>query len=235
MSELSTALGLSALELAGGYVGGLDASVPHALPSVPPGLTPLEALEEAVLPALARARCFVSFSGGRDSSLVLAAATMAARRHGHHPPVPVSLRFRGSETSDESEWQELVVRHLGLGDWRRLEFDDELDYVGPVAAAAHDRHGVLHPFNAHFHVPVFEQAAGGIVLTGSGGDDLFLAWRWQREAQILAGRERPRPSDLRRLAYFAAPLRVRRAAVARVAGRKYGWLSPSGRACSPTP
>ena len=229
MSELSPALGLSHLELASGYVGGVDESTPRAVPSVAAGLTPLAALEQAVLPAFERGRCFVSFSGGRDSSAVLAAAAAAARRHGLDPPIPVSLRFRGSETADESEWQELLVRHLGLDDWIRLEFDDELDYVGPVAAAAHARHGVLYPFNAHFHAPVFEQAAGGTVFTGSGGDDLFLAWRWQREAWIASGRARPRLRDLPRFAYFAAPLALRRAAVARITGRKYRWLSPLGR------
>ena len=56
------------------------------------GLTPLAALEEAILPALRRPPCLVSFSGGRDSSCVLAAATRAARREGLQPPVPVTLR-----------------------------------------------------------------------------------------------------------------------------------------------
>src|SRR5215212_1324990 len=56
-------------------------------------LTPLEALEEAVLPALTQPPCLVSFSGGRDSSSVLAAATRAARREGLPAPVPVTLRI----------------------------------------------------------------------------------------------------------------------------------------------
>ena len=76
-------------------------------------LSPLAALEAAILPALARPPCLVSFSGGRDSSSVLAAATRAAAREGLDPPVPVTLRLRDAPMSDEAEWQELVVRDLG--------------------------------------------------------------------------------------------------------------------------
>ena len=75
----------------------------------------------------------VSFSGGCDSSLVLAAAVDSARRHGLPAPVPLTVRVRGDVASDEREWQELVVRHLGLSEWIRLEVSEELDCVGDLA------------------------------------------------------------------------------------------------------
>src|SRR6202012_2901506 len=42
---------------------------------------------------LDRGTCYLPFSGGRESSMVLAMATAFMRRHGQHDPVPVSLRF----------------------------------------------------------------------------------------------------------------------------------------------
>lgn len=89
----------------------------------------MEALEAAVLPALCRPPCLVVFSGGRDSSAVPA----VARRSGLPDPMPATNRFRGSPATKETEWQELVVRHLGLTDWHVLDRDDELDVIGPVA------------------------------------------------------------------------------------------------------
>ena len=72
------------LEVACGMVFGF--TPPESLPE--PAADPLEALEEAILPALQRAPCLVSFSGGRDSATVLAAAVRLARREG------LELRYR---------------------------------------------------------------------------------------------------------------------------------------------
>ena len=73
-------------------------------------MEPSAALERAVLPALLRPPCVVSFSGGRDSSLVLAAAVAVARSEGLAAPIPITVRFPASAESDEQEWQERVVR-----------------------------------------------------------------------------------------------------------------------------
>ena len=112
------------------------------------------ALESAVLRVLQRPPCAVSFSGGRDSSAVLALATHLARREGLPLPIPATNRFPAVESSNETEWQERVVTHLGLDEWVRLEHDDELDCVGSIAQETLGRHGLLWPFNAHFHVPL---------------------------------------------------------------------------------
>ncbi len=53
-----------------------------------PALTAREAIERAVLPALQRQPCLVAFSGGRDSSAVLAVAALVARRPGWRSPSP---------------------------------------------------------------------------------------------------------------------------------------------------
>lgn len=168
-------------------------------------LSPLAALEAAILPALARPPCLVSFSGGRDSSSVLAAATRAAAREGLDPPVPVTLRLRDAPMSDEAEWQELVVRHLGLRDWERREAGDEMERLGPFSLSVLRRHGVLYPPNTFIQIPMLEAARGGTLLSGFGGDELFATWRWRNHADALARRRRPAPLDALRLAYAASP------------------------------
>src|SRR5687767_3167951 len=149
---------LTPLEISSGFVVPRD----RAAARLPAGTaTVREAFEAALLPALQRAPCLVSFSGGRDSSAVLAVAAHVARREGLPLPVPATIHFPHAGGTQETEWQEQVIRHIGLADWHRVEVTDELDCVGPVATAALARHGVLWPCNAYFHTPLLEAAAGG--------------------------------------------------------------------------
>jgi hypothetical protein len=194
------------------------------------GPSPWEALEQVLLPALRRPPCLVSFSGGRDSSAVLAAAADVARRHGLPPPVPVSLRFAAAAHSHESPWQELVVRHLALPDWERVELRDELDVVGPYARAVLRRHGLLYPFNAHLTVPVIERGPGGSLLTGVGGDEVLLPARYRRVNAVLAGRAAPRPRDLTALASAYGPRPLRAAMLRSREPYDIPWLTPSAAA-----
>jgi Asparagine synthase len=216
---------LSPLELASGLVfGSIRRHVPDP---VDVRAVPLEALEAAVLPALARGPCFVSFSGGRDSSIVLAAAVSAARREGLPLPVPVTNVFPDAGRSSESEWQELVIAHLGLSEWVRLELHEELDCVGPLAKRILDRHGLLWPFNAHFHAPPLEVARGGTLLTGVGGDELLGTSHWARAATVLSGAARPEVRDFARAGLALAPYPVRRAVVLRryPVDNRLSWLT----------
>jgi hypothetical protein len=214
--------GLTAVELACGMVLG---SEPAAL-ARPAGGT-LAALEAAVLPALRRSPCLVSFSGGRDSSLVLAVAARAARRAGLPDPVPATIRAPAVPEADEAGWQEQVVAELGLRDWVRVEVGGELDAVGPVASAALRCHGLLWPFNAHFHVPLLEAARGGSLLTGIGGDELFRAAAASRLGALVAARVRPRPRDAGRVALAAAPRSMRRRRLERGVPA-LPWLTTAG-------
>jgi hypothetical protein len=173
--------------------------------------TPLVALEQAVLPALRRPPCVVSFSGGLDSSLILAVAVAVARREGLPDPVPVTWRFTDAPRADESSWQDLVIRALKIDSWQILRAEDDLDIVGPIARRLLNRHGPLHPVNVHLHLPISEMATGGSLLTGAGGD------------QILAGRGRPAAtssSAARRIAR-----RVRKASrLAHPVDEPFPWL-----------
>jgi len=218
---------LAGEELATGIVFGTDAE--PRLPRRGAGTAPLAALEAALLPALAAGPCLVSFSGGRDSSAVLAAATALARREGLPDPVPATNRFPGAAGAGEGRWQERVVDHLRLRDWLRVEHTDELDAVGPYARQGLRRHGLLWPFNAHFHAPLLERARGGTLLTGIGGDELFAAATASRLSGVMAGRARPVARDVLRLGLAAAPGAARRAVAVRRGGLGLPWLTPEGR------
>jgi hypothetical protein len=222
---------LLALERGTGLVLGLDGR--EVLPA-PSGRSPRVVLEATIEKALQRSPCVVSFSGGRDSSAVLAVAASVARRHGLPLPVPVSLVFPDSRSADAHEWQELVVRHLELPDWQRIVLTDEMDIVGPIAAPVLFRHGTMSPFNAFFHVPIFERAAGGSVLSGAFGDEIMTAdWAWHRENQVAQRRARLLPMDVARMAVASSPswsrsafLRIRDRAKASPL-RRPGWLRES--------
>ena len=215
-----SAITLRPLELASGVVFG-DGPVAAAEKPAP---DPQTALARTLAAALSRPPCVVSFSGGGDSSAVLAAAVKVAREQGLAEPIPVTLRFPGVASADESGWQESVIAHLGVADWVRIEVHTELDFLGDIARAAVRRHGLLWPANAHFHVPVFERAAGGTVLTGVDGDGLLGGWRWQRAQAVLTRAARPQLRDALRVALAVAPLNVRAAVLARRQPLPISWL-----------
>jgi asparagine synthetase B (glutamine-hydrolysing) len=188
------------------------------------GRTPRAVLEDAVLQCLRRPPCVVTFSGGRDSSAVLAVATHVARAHGLELPVPITNRFPAARRTDERDWQERVIAHLGLPEWERLSWTDELDLLGPYALRVLRRHGPLMPFNAHFLEPLLERAAGGSLLTGIGGDELFYPGDRRTVVRLLYAREHPGRHGLRRLAREAAPRAVRRRLIERERPFAFGWL-----------
>jgi asparagine synthetase B (glutamine-hydrolysing) len=188
-----------------------------------------DALDAAVLSPLNRPPCIVSFSGGLDSSVVLALAVRVARRHGLPDPVPVSLRFPGVQSTEESAWQELTVSHLGVSDWQRVELAGELDFLGEIATKGLTEHGLLWPANAHFHVPVFARAAGGSVLTGLDGDGLLGAWRWRRARAALEYPRSAHPRDVLRILLATARPPIRAAGLVTRRPLHASWLRPRTR------
>lgn len=192
---------------------GPDDDVSPLPPPRPGGLA--AALESVFADALSRTPCVVSFSGGRDSSAVLALAAEVARREGLDPPVPVIMRFASVPASEETAWQEMVIDHLALDTVEVLSLSDELDALGPAATEFLHAHGLCWPANAYMHRPVVELARGGTLLTGIGGDELFSTTAPRR--------------SLRQLAVASLPRRAREELrLARRPPQGYQWLTPRG-------
>jgi asparagine synthase (glutamine-hydrolysing) len=221
---------MSAMEIAWGYVFGHVGTLP---PASHPGVRPRHALEEVIRVALRRPPCVVAFSGGRDSSVVLAVATHVARRDGLPEPVPITTVFPDAPRTDESHWQEQVLRHLRLREWLRLTIHDELDLVGPLAQAHLVAHGVLWPPTIHGDSPFVEHARGGSLIDGEGGDDV-LGVAAHRIAPLTYLLRAPRPLRWRRIRpalRTLAPGRVRAKLARRsmLAERPMSWLRPAAR------
>lgn len=227
LDELPNDLGLSPLEVASGFVFGPD---PTAAPLPDRVGTPRQELERVIRTELERPPCFIAFSGGRDSSAILALAVDVARREGLDEPIPLTRRHEGAPMTDESGWQELVVRHLEVTNWERVVVSDDLDMIGDIALDALRRHGPLHPSFGHLSVPLYRAATGGSLLTGEGGDEFFdlrrMVYARRQIKRLGKGLTRARLSAL---AYTLAPVPVRRPWQLRDFRRSdqfFGWLRP---------
>jgi asparagine synthetase B (glutamine-hydrolysing) len=186
-----------------------------------------QTLEQILLEALQRPPCVVAFSGGRDSSAILAEATRVARAHGLEDPIPHTLRFDSAPRTDEVEWQEAVIDHLGLDGWSMCKVDEELDSLGPVAREVLLRHGVHWPPNVHTLRLMLEPAIGGSLVTGNGGDELFTPWAGRRISMLRRGRARPRRHELRPLLRALLPNAVLTELWFRRGRHRLPWLAPA--------
>lgn len=179
-------------------------------------------LEDQILQLLAAGSVAVSFSGGRDSSFMLALATAVARREGLAPPLPVTMRHE-SPSSQESEWQELMIAHLGLREWVRFDIGDSLDLFGDDGVAMLRSCGLQAPPNTYLHLGMIRAAGTDSLITGAGGDEI-LGSPGRRLAWVRWGSERWRPSDVGRVVLAGAPLSVRAAVDRR--RTSWDWMGP---------
>ena len=178
--------------------------------------TPRAVLEELVLQGLQQPPLVIGFSGGRDSSALLAVSTHVARREGL--PAPVAFTFRyGSEAeveaeTDESSWQELVIGHLGVTDWEKVDVGDRHDMLGELAQRFVLTHGLVFPPPLYNDTLRLTRARGGTFMSGEGGDEVFGVRRstiWRRL------RDNPRyVFSKRHLMYVALALGPRQTRVA---------------------
>src|SRR5205085_10108162 len=133
----------------------------------------------------------------RDSSTLLAVAARVAREEGLEPPIAATNRFPRAPATFEDEWQEVLIERLGIADWIRVDFDAELDLVGPVATRMMARHGQVYPPNAHALLPLLERAGGGTLVNGIDGDVIFGGW-WYARLGDLRSRRTPSGNESRR-------------------------------------
>jgi asparagine synthetase B (glutamine-hydrolysing) len=177
---------------------------------------PRVALRDELGRALQRPPCLVAFSGGRDSSLLLAVAAHLAAEDGHAPPIAHTLLYPGDPFADESSWQQLMVAHLqrrGLAvEWTHTDIGAELDLVGPLLGPVLRRHGgPVFPPALGSTLLLTGLAGGGSLVTGNGGDEVIGT---HRSAVLRAAlRRRGRgitASDLHTILLSAAPHPLRK-------------------------
>lgn len=215
-------------ELITGWPSGIDERAPDIF-DLDGNEHPVAALERALVPAISSPPCFVAFSGGRDSSVLLALATRLARREGLDDPVPLTMRFGDAPESEEADWQAEVVKHLRLDEWQVIEGADDIDLVGREWRHSLPENGLRWPASAHAVLPLLRAARGGALIHGEGGDQVFGGWRGAVLGDVLTRRRRFHRHDTRALARAYAPMLARRVIEALRADTPAPWLSPSAR------
>lgn len=213
---------LSAVETALGWPLGAI----HSAPADRPAGNARAALEGLVLRALVAGPTYVSFSGGRDSSAVLALASVVARREGLPDPIPLTVSYPGLHETDEEEWQRLVLEHLGLTEHIVITVRGEQTLLGERARASLDQRGPLWPAALHTYDVFLDHVDGGQLLTGEGGDEVISASRITPISLLVRERRRPRRALLAASARAAMPNAVRGPYVRRRAASQsnFPWL-----------
>ena len=219
--------GLTELEVAAGLVVGQGVGPPLAPDR---SVHPIAVLRDLSATLLATPPCVVAFSGGRDSSALLAVLVDVARTEGLDEPIAVTARWDDDEASDESAWQEEVVRTIGVNRWEILRPGTDLDLLGDEAVGVLDRLGLVWPAPAYALLPMIRLAAGGVFLSGEGGDEAFGLWPYGRLWADIRSRRTPRRSDLRALALGCTPRALRRRRWQRNLPPYQTWLQPAALA-----
>lgn len=193
--------------LAGLFIGydPVTATLEEQLAAIGTAATPRMMFEEAVLRGLRRPPCVIGFSGGRDSSAVLAVAVHVARREGLPLPMAFTERYPAAPSTHEEEWQEQVISHLGVQDWERVRFSSEFDAVGEPARRFIRAHGVTLGQLQKSEL-MFGRAKGGSYMDGEGGDEVF-GFRRATVLRRTVGNPTVlvRPEGLRWLKFHLAP------------------------------
>lgn len=180
---------------------------------------PSATLRDELRTALERSPCLVAFSGGRDSSLLLAVASELAAREGLDQPVAVTLRYPGDADAEESAWQHLVIRHLRAGglrpEWTCRDVETETDLIGPITRPVLRAHtGPTFPPALGATLLLTGLARGGALVTGNFGDEVLGGHRAAVIRTVLRRRCRgmTRP-DWIALAFAASPRVARRSVI----------------------
>jgi asparagine synthase len=215
--------GLTELEVAAGVVLGQGTGPRFDLHAT---TDPLAALRELARALLATPPCVVAFSGGRDSSALLAVLVDVARREGLDEPIAVTARWDEDDASNESDWQEEVARAIGVTHWEIIKPGTDLDLLGDESTAVLSDLGLTWPAPAYALRPIVRMATGGVLVTGEGGDEAFGLWPYGRLWSSVRHHHMPRQFDLRALALGSLPPSLRRRRLRSSQPPYQDWLRP---------
>lgn len=171
---------------------------------------PVDVLRALACSMLSTPPCVVAFSGGRDSSALLALLIDVARREQLPEPIAVTARWDADEASDEMGWQEDVARTIGVQHWEIIRPGTDLDLLGTEATSALDQLGLIWPPPAYAFLPMLRMASGGVFITGEGGDEAFGLWPYGRLWSMVRTHRLPRESHMRALVLGSLPRPLRR-------------------------
>lgn len=192
-----------------------------------------EALEGVIEDAIVsgNGHLAVMFSGGRDSSAVLAVATAVCRRLGADDPLPVTATYPQDPDTDEWDWREVVLKHLGLSKAVEIEITTERRMLSSRTLASLDSWGVVWPPAVYTQSLYFGSAPRAVFLTGEGGDGVLEGGRITPLTLVRQDFPRVSRSLLRSAAEALAPDVVHQAFERRafVNGRSLPWLRTTKR------
>jgi Asparagine synthase len=220
--------GLTELDVASGVVVGQEDGARRATLSLP-GPEPRTRLAELACTLLSESPCVLAFSGGRDSSALLAFLVGTARSEGLPEPVAVTARWDDDVASDERVWQEQVVAAIGAEHWEILRPGDDLDLLGAEAVGALAGQGLLWPPPAYSFLPMIRRAAGGVFVSGEGGDEAFGLFPHARFWTALRRHQVPARADIATAVVGCAPRAYRRRHWQRSLPPYQSWLRPDAR------
>jgi hypothetical protein len=199
--------GLTELEVASGVVMGKEAT----LGLTPDGsVHPVEVLRNIARRLLATPPCVIAFSGGRDSSALLALFIDVARRDGLPEPIAITARWDEDAASNENAWQENVISSIGASHWEIIRPGTDLDLLGSEATSVLGQMGLMWPAPAYAFLPMVRHAAGGVFVSGEGGDEAFGLWPYGQLWATLRQHRAPGWGELKALTLGSCPPFVRR-------------------------
>ncbi len=84
----------------------------------------------------------------------------------------------------------MVIRHLWLKDWQRIDDVDAFDVLGAPTQSRLRRYGLWWPAPLYCHAPLVELAAGdGAIIVGQGGGEVMGFQCVTRAAYVLLKEE----------------------------------------------
>jgi asparagine synthase (glutamine-hydrolysing) len=138
-----------------------------------------------------------------------------ARREGLAPPRALTFRYPDDDAgAQESDWQDLVADHVGLGEWDRRLVSGEFDLLAEPGRSLLGMAGhAAFPHSLATEAYACLLAEGGTLVTGSMGDWAFEPRRMTVLRAMARGHGWRRAATRRYLAAVAGPAPVRRRAV----------------------